>query len=691
LNLLRSYDGVAGPEHRIGRVLGGVATMFMNAIKTALLLGETYFFDAWASPPSDIPGWVDRHQLTVLSTVPSVLRTMLASAPAPASLASLDEVWLSGEPTTDQDARDLASVVPPTTVLTSSYASSEAAGMIDFVVTMADVDSGTVPWDTQVDPSRELVIVDRDGVPVPDGQLGEITVFSSSVSLGYWNRPAETAATFRPTTDGRTQVATGDAGVRHPDGRIELHGRVDRMVKVHGVRIELGEIEVALGEIDGVVHAAAVTYERRPGDVRLVAFAVLAPGTSIDGPALRRRLSTRLPRAMLPDGVVVIDELPLLPGGKVDRAALPPFTFTPVTSSVEPSTVLEAALLGVVRAETGIATAGIDDDLFFDLGVDSLAAAGIFAAFADDLDIDQPLTLLLEAPTVRALAAAIEGDAPPSPVTTFRRHGTQPPLIAVQGAYGSVLFARRLLDALDDEQPLYGVELAHDAAIGRIAPPTSLPTLARQHLDLLHAHGLTGPLRLFGYSFGGAVAYEMAWQIEQAGGEVDLLVLGDCPSFGIDDELPRTHRSPFSASMERQRFRALVRSGGARNLVSSLRLQRQRWLGARRRTAELKRHRRHGGTLAPSARDAYLEQVSMDLFSRWRPTGPLRAPGLYLDAARSSCRPPASSLFGGGLGIVSFECDHAGLVDGTTAPAVGQCIADECRRRRSADSSSTGQ
>jgi acyl-coenzyme A synthetase/AMP-(fatty) acid ligase len=112
---------------------------------------------------------------------------------------------------------------------------------------------------------------------------------------------------------------TGDLARYLPDGNIEFLGRADHQVKIRGFRIELGEIEAALGQHPAVRKAVVLAREDTPGEKRLVAY-VVAESTADE---LRRFLKDKLPDQMVPAVFVLLDALPLLSNGKIDRRALP--------------------------------------------------------------------------------------------------------------------------------------------------------------------------------------------------------------------------------------------------------------------------------------------------------------------------------------------------------------------------------
>ena len=182
-------------------------------------------------------------------------------------------------------------------------------------------------------PNIAVRLLDRYGQLVPVGVPGELCVAGVGLARGYLGRPDLTAERFRPDPFAAPDqpaarlYRTGDLARYLPDGQLEILGRLDQQVKLRGFRIELGEIEAVLREQPQVRDAVALVREDRPGDPRLVAYLLPAPGRD---PAafdwrteLRPALQSRLPDFMLPAAVVWLPAFPLSPNGKVDRTALP--------------------------------------------------------------------------------------------------------------------------------------------------------------------------------------------------------------------------------------------------------------------------------------------------------------------------------------------------------------------------------
>lgn len=230
---------------------------------------------------------------------------------------------------------------------------------------------------------------DERGQPCPVGVPGEIWIGGDGVALGYHQRPELDAERFVPdpysSRPGARLYRTGDRGRWRADGMLEHLGRLDFQVKVRGNRIELGEIEARVSADPAVASAVAVVREDRPGDVRLVVYAVARAAAQIDIAGLRARLKSVLPDYMVPQHIVALDAMPLLPNGKLDRKALP----APVVAGEESKVVVDETKDPRVRYLAALwtellGTATGPDDNFFDLGGHSMLAVQMANRVARD-------------------------------------------------------------------------------------------------------------------------------------------------------------------------------------------------------------------------------------------------------------------------------------------------------------------
>jgi amino acid adenylation domain-containing protein len=256
-------------------------------------------------------------------------------------------------------------------------------------------------------------VLDAQVQPLPIGVPGELYIGGDALARGYLNRPELTAEKFVPNPfsddPGSRLYRTGDLVRWREDGTLEFLGRVDLQVKLRGFRIELEEIEAVLAAHPNVGGAAAVVYERSPGDQRLVAYVVPADGRSVDAEELRRLCKTRLAPYMVPSTFVQLDAFPTTPNRKLDRRALPaPDGIRPdlERSYVAPETPAEEALAEIWCEVLAVDRVGVDDD-FFDLGGHSLLAVKMLARVQQNLALDLALPTIFEHSTVRELAAVV--------------------------------------------------------------------------------------------------------------------------------------------------------------------------------------------------------------------------------------------------------------------------------------------
>ncbi|WP_093275179.1 non-ribosomal peptide synthetase [Saccharopolyspora shandongensis] len=250
-----------------------------------------------------------------------------------------------------------------------------------------------------------IYLLDAALRPVAPGAAGELYLAGPHLARGYLNLPATTAERFVADpfgAPGDRAYRTGDLARWVPGRGLEYLGRGDGQVKIRGYRVEIGEVEAALAAVAGVSAAAAVlnTDGERP---RLIGYAVPSDGASLTPEAVRTAVAERLPDALVPSAVVLLDELPVTINGKLDRAALPA---PRIESGRAPSTERERLLCAVVSEVFGADEVGVDED-FFGLGGDSISAITVSARLrAHGLHL-RPRDLLARR-TLAALAASAE-------------------------------------------------------------------------------------------------------------------------------------------------------------------------------------------------------------------------------------------------------------------------------------------
>lgn len=330
--------------------------------------------------------------------LPPVMLYQLAEQPADLAPPSLREVIVAGEALriTPAVATFFARYEGRCT-LSNHYGPTET-----HVATAYTLAGAPASWPTLPPIGRPI-----DGVTVElRGDPPELYLGGACVARGYRHAPEQTAARFSGGA-----YRTGDLAQQLPDGNLQFLGRADDQVKIRGFRVELGEIEAALSQ-HPAIEAAAVS-------AGLVGYIV--PRAAYPAPpgfALRRWLLERLPEYMAPAHYVTLKTLPLTASGKVDRRALP--AYQAPAASVTARTPLERIIARLWEEALHVASPGARDN-FFDLGGNSILAAGIHTRLCEALGREFPITDLFQYPTISSLARHLGAvDAPAARLDPIR-------------------------------------------------------------------------------------------------------------------------------------------------------------------------------------------------------------------------------------------------------------------------------
>jgi non-ribosomal peptide synthetase-like protein len=270
-------------------------------------------------------------------------------------------------------------------------------------------------------PGYKIHLLDEEQRPVATGEKGEIFIAGPGVARGYLNQPELTEKQFTAVavgTGGEVVRAyrSGDLASLAADGELLFHGRVDDQVKIRGFRVELSEIESVLSE-HPLVRAAVVTVVERDGTDELAAHVTAEdPERGIDRDALRKFADSRLPSYMVPAYLDVLDVLPVLQSGKVDRKRLPvPATrLVPSRSIRRPVNELEAVLHRAFCRIFESESISIDDDFFGVLGGYSLLAARLVSELRQESFFEIAIRDVYDHPTIEKLATHLSAKAPKS-------------------------------------------------------------------------------------------------------------------------------------------------------------------------------------------------------------------------------------------------------------------------------------
>lgn len=364
--------------------------------------------------PRSLAAWLAEERITVLHLTPQLARLVAATG---AVLERVRLVLLGGDQVTDTDVAPLRRFAPAAR-LVNGYGTTETPQ----VQAMHEI-TGPDPAEPGGEPlpvghgagGARLVVLGGHGRPAGVGELGEVLICGPHLATGYLDLDA-TADRFGAggPVAGRW-FRTGDLGRHRPDGSVVLAGRADGQVKVRGYRVELGAVRAALARHPDVgaawVLAVADGVERRLRGYVVPARAGLRTWQVIE------HLRGRLPDHAVPADLVLLPRLPLTRNGKVDQEAL--LRLAPPAGRGGPADELtgrtQRVIAGVWSEVLGLPRLAATDN-FFEVGGHSLALVVVRDRLAGLLGRDIPVVDLFRHPTIRALAAHLDGSGRDSQV-----------------------------------------------------------------------------------------------------------------------------------------------------------------------------------------------------------------------------------------------------------------------------------
>ncbi len=534
-NLLHStrwYAEPAGlhPGLRMTMLHSVSAIAAATAFYGALLNGATlYPANVSAMGVERLPDWLDEHRIDVLHLVPTLLRRIDRVMAPGRRLLTPSLLRTGGEAVGLADWNIWRARLPPGSRMLVCLGSTEALNYRQRIHGWDELPPGEVLPVGDPMPDKEVMIVDAEGRPVRDGEVGEIVVASPYIFNGYGNDPALTARVLRddPERPGWRIFRTGDLGRRDANGALFHVGRNDRVIKVMGHRVHPGDLEALIRTMPDVRDVAVAGEADADGPLRLCAHIVPSAKGRLSAASVRRWISSRLPAHMVPSLVDFRADLPRLPGGKVDRRNLPMHRTNPGRIHIPPRHPFEETLAELVKRHLYVAELGMEDDLFGDLGADSMAVTGLLMDIHAVFGVTVPLPVVYQKTTVAALADWLRGNQRASDGGALVIHaaGERPPLFAVCGLFGHALRLLLIGRALPEAQPMVGLEPPGMdwSSVGA----QTIEDMADWYTRDIIRRRPEGVVRLFGTSFGGIIVHAVACRLQRAGRVVDLLAMVD--------------------------------------------------------------------------------------------------------------------------------------------------------------------
>ena len=356
-----------------------------------------------------------RERVTIWNSVPALMQMLVTYAANRSTIVptSLRLVLLSGDWLPLTLPEQIRFLVPTAQVVSLGGATEASIWSICYPINHVDKTWSSIPYGRPL-ANQQFYVLDAQLQTCPLWVPGYLYIGGIGLAKGYWRDPVKTAASFitHPRT-GEPLYRTGDLGRYLPSGQIEFLGREDNQVKLGGYRIELGEVEAVLEQHPDVVQAVALVVGSSEQGQQLVTYVCLEASKYAKAVAnseeLRTYLSQKLPAYMVPQGCVILEQIPLTGNGKIDRRHLQSLwqVELPIkVAYVPPQNSIQSMVAEIWQELLNREKLGIRDN-FFELGGDSLVATQVMARIQELFQVEVSLRHLFEEPTVEQLAAAI--------------------------------------------------------------------------------------------------------------------------------------------------------------------------------------------------------------------------------------------------------------------------------------------
>ncbi len=469
------------------------------------------------------------HGVTHTLLLPTVYKLILDHASSQ-NLSSLKSVIVAGE-TCLPSLCNTHFAKLPNVRLYNEYGPTEATVWCSAYEIKDRVEYRTVPIGKPVAGNR-IYLFNPNMSLVPFGSSGEIYVGGPGLTKGYLNRPDLTNRVFisNPYDDpklGEKLYKTGDFGRYNHNGNIEYLGRADQQVKIRGFRIELDEIEEAILRNDKVYEAVTIINERG-GTKTLVAF--IKGDEKLDKASLKDDLKKILPDFMIPSTFILLDEIPQLPNGKIDKKSLLNLDISSnrqnVSKGKTPQGEIAITLSEIWKEVLGCDNIAIDDN-FFEIGGDSIKSIEMLSKVRNE-GINLSPNQIFEHQTIEELEKFVlknkDQDDQWDYLVPFRKTGHKKALFCMHAGGGNVFFYRGLLNHIDSDRPLYGIQ-ASGMYGKKHKMHNTISDMADDYIETLKKVQRKGPYNILAYCFSASVGHEISMKLRKSGEDCNLIII----------------------------------------------------------------------------------------------------------------------------------------------------------------------
>ena len=409
---LHTCENGVGEHDRMALLPANTSNAITN-IFNSLLTGATLCpFDVNKQGVRRLAYWLVEEKISVCLISSTLFRSLCQNLDDTWAFPDLRFLRLRSEPAYTSDVELFRKQFSRSCTLVNGLSSTETGPLCALFID-ADVPfpGNELPVGYAVE-GKTILLLDDKGKAVGVNEVGEIVVRSRYLSPGYWRRPDLTEAKFKADPQGSDErlYYTGDFGLMLADGCLVHKGRNDFRVKIRGYAVEIVEVENTLRRHAAIRDAVVVGRDNGSSETRLIGYIISAAQRAPTTSELREFLSRLLPDYMVPSAFVRLDEFPLTPNGKIDRAGLPDVARVRPeldVGYVAPRSDAERQLVQIWAQALSLEKVGIHDN-FFELGGHSLVASSVISRVIKAFQLDLPLRALFDSPTVAGMAAIIK-------------------------------------------------------------------------------------------------------------------------------------------------------------------------------------------------------------------------------------------------------------------------------------------
>jgi acyl-coenzyme A synthetase/AMP-(fatty) acid ligase/thioesterase domain-containing protein/acyl carrier protein len=500
----------------------------------ALLTGATlHTIDLRTHGFSRLRHLLENGEITVLHSMPPLLRSFFRSLSPPGRFESLRLIYAAGDRLFRQDVEMAWPHLPENCAFYTGLGSTECSTLFRqcFISRDTALHDDLVPVGYAIEDSESLV-VGENGETVAPGELGELVVASRYLALGYWRDPELTAARFQITGSGLTCFRTGDFGWESDDGLLHFAGRKDDQVKVRGTRVYIAALESRLRSCPSIADAVVVPYERNL-DQQLAGFIV--PAANAFESQIKAEFNQTELKGLLSQ-MNLLEQIPLLPNGKRDipslRVAASAANLTTHENCPAALETVAGILADAWKTLPAAASVPSAETTWEQSGGDSLSMLELLMRLEQAVSRRLPAEWFTPQATQLSLKSQVDELLPclSQPVPELSSNPDTATFL-LPGAGGADLSLLRFARSIET---LSHVEILHfpDSRLTPLANQKFESILAQFAAKIAQTPDATA-IQLIGFSFGARFALELASLLQARGRTVPTIIVIDAPPAGV--------------------------------------------------------------------------------------------------------------------------------------------------------------